>query len=251
MPRNSTSIYHNTLPELFLSLFQREFLEAVEDASKRCLGFYDVSANEYHWIHATKLANPPCGWEELAQNLFLPWDRERLAHHLKEYKPSLAPSSERRIKKKWISEKVATIQSLSQHELHTLHHGGDLDDVLVDEVILEPIPSSNISMGVVEGVGVVFLNTTITPDLRREGVMREMIRHLQLTRKALGLHLTSRVRASFCGDGVVAEVLQEPQLLGYLCKELLVEIVDTTTTTKDHICQTIDGDKFWFRLIPI
>ena len=49
------------------------------------------------------------------------------------------------------------------------------------------------------------LNKTITPELRAEGLMREIIRHIQATRKKAGLNVDDRIELNFTSEN--AEVL--------------------------------------------
>lgn len=49
------------------------------------------------------------------------------------------------------------------------------------------------------------LNKTITPELRAEGLMREIIRHIQATRKKAGLNVDDRIELNFTSEN--AEIL--------------------------------------------
>ena len=52
-----------------------------------------------------------------------------------------------------------------------------------------------------EGIYSLALNTEITRELAREGMARELVRHLQELRRTAGLDVSDRIRAYVSGDG--------------------------------------------------
>jgi isoleucyl-tRNA synthetase len=73
----------------------------------------------------------------------------------------------------------------------------------------------DLAQDVMEGWGVaseggvaVALELELTPDLRREGIARELVRLLQDARKAAGLEISDRIVAGVGADGDVAEALE-------------------------------------------
>ena len=56
---------------------------------------------------------------------------------------------------------------------------------------------------------VVLLDTRITPELEREGMARELVRHLQDLRRAAGLEVTDRIRVTWRGDDTLGRVLAD------------------------------------------
>ncbi|MCZ7586337.1 MAG: class I tRNA ligase family protein [Deltaproteobacteria bacterium] len=55
----------------------------------------------------------------------------------------------------------------------------------------------------------VMLDTTITPELEREGVMRDLLRRLQMMRKDAGLEIEDRCAVVYQTDGALAQVVDE------------------------------------------
>jgi isoleucyl-tRNA synthetase len=60
-----------------------------------------------------------------------------------------------------------------------------------------------------EGGLTVALELELTPQLRREGIARELVRVVQDARKAAGLDVSDRIVLGIESDGVVAEALRE------------------------------------------
>ncbi len=75
------------------------------------------------------------------------------------------------------------------------------DDLLIDRKAVE-----GKCAGALEGL-VAELDTKLTPELRREGLMREMINRVQQRRKEMKLNLTDRIRVVYQAGGVCAEIL--------------------------------------------
>ena len=119
------------------------------------------------------------------------------------------------------------------------------DDLLVDSSDREGFISG------AEGIYTVALNTEITPSLEREGVARELVRHLQELRRTAGLDVSDRITAYIAGDGDgVAGALTE--FGEYVRQETLsVDIVTTmpgdgvatNTVTLDETAVTIGVEK--------
>ena len=77
----------------------------------------------------------------------------------------------------------------------------------------------------------VALDTNVTPELRREGIARELVNRLQNLRKETNLAVTDRIRVSLTADDELKEVLQHHQ--AHICTEILctsMEMVEGLAT---------------------
>ncbi len=85
----------------------------------------------------------------------------------------------------------------------------------------------------------VSLDLDITPELRREGLVREFVHQVQMVRRDLGFEVTDRISLTVGGPedflGAVAEHKE------YLAEEVLATQVDMGTTGEDARTVSIDG----------
>ena len=85
---------------------------------------------------------------------------------------------------------------------------GESVEVTADEVLLTETPREGWAVAT-EGGETVALDLTVTPELRRAGLAREVVRLVQEARKTSGLQVTDRVAVTWQADGEVAEALAE------------------------------------------
>ncbi len=88
----------------------------------------------------------------------------------------------------------------------------DYKAILLDELNVKDVTKGN----------EVAIDETITPELKREGMMREVIRHVQSARKAAGLNVDDRIVLDLhADDATLTEAITEHQQT--ICEETLAE----------------------------
>ncbi|TVQ17445.1 MAG: isoleucine--tRNA ligase [Spirochaetaceae bacterium] len=120
-------------------------------------------------------------------------------------------------------EAAAKIESLSAAEIHGLIEGTTLSidvagralDLSADDVIVQRSEKENLKV-LNEGSLTVALDPEITEDLRHEGYVRDLIRHVQNVRKESGLDVTDRIRLTLAGSAEVRAAVDanEEYLMG-------------------------------------
>ncbi len=105
---------------------------------------------------------------------------------------------------KMMKQVAAAIQAMSQHAIGRLERDGKIEldvcgqpatiDLADVEVISEDIPGWLVAN---EGNITIALDVTITPELRREGIAREIINRVQNIRKGRDYDITDKIRLQF------------------------------------------------------
>ncbi len=85
---------------------------------------------------------------------------------------------------------------------------GELVELGPDEVIVTETPREGWAV-LTEGGETVALDLELTPELRRAGLAREVVRLVQEARKEAGLEVTDRIALRWAAEGEVAEALRE------------------------------------------
>ncbi len=143
------------------------------------------------------------------------------------------------------TQEVAQIISAADHNelAHTLKTDGQatlqLDGenitISLEDVILNEVPRSGWEVRSHQDVTVA-LDITITPELRRAGVAREIIRLVQTARKDAKFEVTDRVVLSWAADGETAHALRAHT------KELAGAVL--ATDIKEHSFTEIPADAY-------
>jgi isoleucyl-tRNA synthetase len=86
------------------------------------------------------------------------------------------------------------------------------------------------------------LDTTVTPELKLEGVAREVISRVQRMRKEAGLAVSDRIRLSISGDAPVLEAAEAHR--GWIADEVLATELSVGGVPQEHMLarQAIDLD---------
>ncbi|MGH3620800.1 MAG: DUF5915 domain-containing protein, partial [Sciscionella sp.] len=85
---------------------------------------------------------------------------------------------------------------------------GEQAMISLDEVTLHEVPRSGWAINTHQDMTVA-LDTTITPDLRKAGLAREVIRLVQTARKDAGFEVTDRIVLSWAATGETADAVRE------------------------------------------
>jgi isoleucyl-tRNA synthetase len=81
-------------------------------------------------------------------------------------------------------------------------------EITLDDLIITETPK--VGWAVVSGGGEsVALDLTITPELRRAGIMREVVRLIQEGRKSAGFEVSDRIKVSWSASGQTLEAIKE------------------------------------------
>ena len=116
-----------------------------------------------------------------------------------------------------------------------------------DDVVVTETPRTG--WAVASGQGdTVALDLELTPELRRAGLVRDVVRLVQEARKGTGLDVTDRIELWWEGDGELAEALSEGRLR--LAEEVLAVSITRGRPTAPVLRHAEDelGLAFWLRL---
>lgn len=117
------------------------------------------------------------------------------------------------------TERVKIRQPLASVTVPTLGEVVDFDDILTEELNVKKV---------IQGPELK-LDFAITTELKREGMMREVIRHIQAARKSAGLNVDDRITLSLTADEEAGELQQAINEHGKTIAEetLAIELADT------------------------
>lgn len=122
-------------------------------------------------------------------------------------------------------ERLKIRQPLASITVPTLGEFVSFEDILVEELnVKQVIKGDELS-----------LDFNLTPELKREGLMREVVRHVQSARKNAGLNVDDRIKLGLRATGTLAEAIDEHK--DAIAAETLASTVGTeeysyTTTVK-------------------
>jgi len=108
---------------------------------------------------------------------------------------------------------------------------GESIRLLPDELLVETITPDNLSC-VEEAGTVVAVDTTLTDELVIEGLVRDLVRHIQNLRKEMGFNVDDRITIEYLAEGRMREAIQAHG--DYIRQETLA----------NDLTETRDGDSF-------
>ena len=133
---------------------------------------------------------------------------------------------------------AAAIQAMTQEEIATFERDGSFTfsidgnacTVLTDdvEIISEDIPGWLVAN---EGRLTIALDITVTDELRREGLARELVNRLQNLRKSSGLEITDHIRVTLAPAEEMEGVLETYG--DYIRRQVLADAITTTGRSAD------------------
>ena len=124
----------------------------------------------------------------------------------------------------------AAVTAMSQNEINTLDQEGQItlqvegNPAVIEradvEIISEDIPGWTVAN---EGSLTVALDLTITPELRAEGLAREVVKRIQTFRKESGFEITDRIAITVPAQSPLAEAVET--FKDYIASQVLADKV--------------------------
>lgn len=141
------------------------------------------------------------------------------------------------------------IASLSQEEIQTVLDGSHLAldvegtsvELTEEKIIVERIEKAGLKV-VNDGTLTVGLDTTVTDELKKEGLARDLVRGIQNLRKEAGLSVTDRIALQVFGDEELARAFE--LFSDFIAGETLCAKIEFSESAKDG--SKIEADeKIW------
>jgi isoleucyl-tRNA synthetase len=149
---------------------------------------------------------------------------------------------------------AALARTVEAGQSATLSLGGETVTLLPTELLVETLPLAGYAVAQEEGAQVA-LDTTLTPELQREGLVRDLVRAVQEARKRAGLALTDRITL-YLAPGAAATPADLTAMLAewgeYLRGETLTETLRLEQSPTDAYTETVvqDGVEVLLGLTP-
>lgn len=151
---------------------------------------------------------------------------------------------------KMMKQVAAAIQQMSQQQISELERNGSISmaigdsEALIDladvEVISEDIPGWLVAN---EGNVTVALDITLTPELRNEGIARDIVNRIQNIRKSRGYEITDKIVLTFAADPAYADAID--QFGDYISRQVLateIKAVENFDASKEGV-ETLELDE--------
>ena len=129
------------------------------------------------------------------------------------------------------------IRSLLDGATLSIDINGKSYDITKDEIVVTRTEKGNLKV-MNEGSLTIGLDTTITQELKYEGIIRDLIRNIQNMRKEAGFQVTDRIKVKLDGND---EIKAAVEAFGeYLLSETLTEKLDWEKTDSMTECECGD-----------
>ena len=102
---------------------------------------------------------------------------------------------------------AATVRALDAGDPVSVVVAGAAEPLGAEDLLREARPSQGFAVAQ-DGALAVGLATELTPDLRREGLAREVVHAVQNARRAAGLRVEERIRLHLDGSGPLREAIE-------------------------------------------
>ena len=140
---------------------------------------------------------------------------------------------------------AATVTAMSQEQIAELESAGritlDLDGTPAEieagevEIYSEDIPGWVVAN---EGVLTVALDVTVTEELRREGIARELVSKIQNIRKSSGFEISDRIAVTVSSNENTDAAIEEHK--AYICNQVLADTL-TIAEVAEGVALEFDG----------
>jgi isoleucyl-tRNA synthetase len=154
---------------------------------------------------------------------------------------------------KMTKQLAVSIQDMSQDDIVLFEQNGkfmfaidgqDCEIVLDDvEIISEDIPGWLVAN---EGNLTIALDITVTDDLRKEGLARELVNRIQNIRKNNGLEITNKIHIEVSSSNEIDEVIRD--YAGYIKKQVLAESLEIVEGQLDGVELNFDEFKLFIKI---
>ena len=143
---------------------------------------------------------------------------------------------------------AAALQAMDQKDIARLEREGSIDITLADgvtakieavdvEILSEDIPGWLVAN---DGNLTVALDVTVTPELRLEGIARDIVNRVQNIRKSRDYEITDRINLVFEPNAETDDAVRK--FGDYIARQVLAESISVEPLNSDEGVETIDLD---------
>jgi isoleucyl-tRNA synthetase len=121
-----------------------------------------------------------------------------------------------------------------------LHVDGDIIKLSPTDILVQTQPAPGLAVAT-DKLITVAIDTTLTPELRTEGLAREVVRRIQAMRKEAGFNIEDRIATYYQAEGDLVTVMQD--WINYINAETLTTHLVADTPPAGAYVETykIDG----------